>query len=413
MSLTARVLVGLLAGLGVGMVISASEVPVLARVADVAAPIGAIFINAIRMTVIPLVVASLIVGIASSADTRDVGRVGGRALVLFVVLVVAATSLTAVVAAPLLARLRLDPGVVAALREDARSASESTAETARQVPGLAEWLVGVVPANPVAAAAEGAMLPLIVFSLAFGLALSRVDREHRERVLALVQGVLKTMLTLVHWVLEFAPIGVFALAVPLAARMGVAAAGTLAYYIALVGLLTLAFAGLVLYPAAVVGGRVSLGGFARACAPAQAVALSARSSLAALPAMIDGAKALGLSPAATGFLIPLAASMFRVGSAIGQTVGVLFAAQLYGAAPEPGQLTTIVLTVVVTTFSIPGVPAGSIVAMVPILMAANLPVEGIGVLLGVDTIPDMFRTATNVTGGMTAAAILGNGRRES
>ena len=394
LSLTTRVLIGLIAGFGIGIVISGSEMPILSWVIEVVEPVGTIFINAIRMTVVPLVVTSLIAGIASSADTRDIGLGGWRALVLFVTFALLATVLTALVVTPLLAKISPDPGLIDSFQKTALRANESVTETARQILGPADWFIDLVPVNPIASAAEGAMLPLIVFSLMFGLALSRVESAHRERVLGLIQSLLRTMLALVHWVLEFAPIGVFALALSLAARTGIASAGALAYYIALVVLLTLAFAVLVLYPAAVFLGGTPIGRFARACAPAQAVALSSRSALASLPSMMNGAKALGLSEATSGFLIPLAASLFRVGSAIGQTM------------PEPHQLMTIVFTIVVMSFSIPGVPAGSIVSMVPILMAAGLPVEGIGVLLGVDTIPDMFRTATNVTGGMTVTVLL-------
>lgn len=406
LSLTTRVLVGLIAGFGIGIVISGSEMPILSWVIEVAEPVGTIFINAIRMTVVPLVVTSLIAGIASSANTRDIGLGGWRALVIFVAFALLATVLTALVVTPLLAKISPDPGLIDSFQKTALRANESVTETARQIPGPAEWFIDLVPVNPIASAAEGAMLPLIVFSLMFGLALSRVESAHRERVLGLIQSLLRTMLALVHWVLEFAPIGVFALALSLAARAGIAAVGALAYYIALVVLLTLAFAVLVLYPAAVFWGGTPIGRFARACAPAQAVALSSRSALASLPSMINGAKTLELSAETSGFFIPLAASLFRVGSAIGQTVGVLFAAQLYGVMPDPHQLMTIIFTIVVMSFSIPGVPAGSIVSMVPILMAAGLPVEGIGILLGVDTIPDMFRTATNVTGGMTVTVLL-------
>ena len=406
LSLTARVLVGLIAGFGIGTVISSSEMSILSWVIEVAEPVGTIFINAIRMTVVPLVVTSLIVGITSSADTHDIGLGGWRALVLFVTFALLATVLTVLVVTPLLAKISPDPSLIDSFQKATLRTSESVTETARQIPGPADWFIDLVPVNPIAAAAEGAMLPLIVFSLMFGLALSRVESAHRERILGIIRSLLRTMLALVHWVLEFAPIGVFALALSLAARTGIAAAGALAYYIALVVLLTLAFTVLVLYPTAVFLGGAPIGRFVRACAPAQAVALSSRSALASLPSMMNGAKALELSAATSGFLIPLAASLFRVGSAIGQTVGVLFAAQLYGVMPEPHQLMTIVFTIVVMSFSIPGVPAGSIVSMVPILMAAGLPVEGIGLLLGVDTIPDMFRTATNVTGGMTVTVLL-------
>jgi len=150
--------------------------------------------------------------------------------------------------------------------------------------------------------------------------------------------------------------------------------------------------------------------FARAALPAQAVAFSSRSSLAALPAMIEiGRDQLRLPDEITSFFLPLAASVYRIGAAVGQTVGVLFIAQLYGVTLGPAQLASVVLTVVATSFSVPGIPGGSIVIMAPVLMAAGLPVEGIGILLGADTIPDMFRTTANVTGHMAMAVAIGSG----
>ncbi|MDQ3389050.1 MAG: dicarboxylate/amino acid:cation symporter, partial [Gemmatimonadota bacterium] len=155
-------------------------------------------------------------------------------------------------------------------------------------------------------------------------------------------------------------------------------------------------------------GRTSVGRFARATAPAQGIAFSSRSSLAALPAMIEGAAALRLSREIAGFFLPLSASLFRLGGAVALPAGVLFVARLYGVDLSVPQLVTVGVTSVLLTFSVPGIPGGSILIMAPVLLSAGLPVEGIGLLLGVDTIPDMFRTTTNVTGHMAAATILGS-----
>jgi Na+/H+-dicarboxylate symporter len=363
------------------------------------------------MTVVPLVVASLVVGVAGATDARAIGRVGWRALVLFVLLVFAGAVFGAVVAQPILSGM-IDPGSTATLTTGtATELAGAARQGAERLPTFAQWLVDLVPANPIRAAAEGAMLPLIVFSLLFGVALLRLDVERRRPIIGFFEGVADAMLILVRWVLALAPIGVFALAVPLAARMGLAAAGALAGFVILVSALSVAFMGLVLYPAASAIGRVPLGSFARAIAPSQAVAFSSRSSLAALPAMIEaGELRLGFPPEISRFLLPLSASTFRAGSGVGLTVSVLFVARLYGVDLSVTQLATVIATVVLTSFSVPGIPNGSIIAMVPILVAAGIPVEGIGILLSIDTIPDMFRTTTNVTGHMTAAAILSRSR---
>jgi proton glutamate symport protein len=412
-TLTTKVLVGLIAGLAAGAAITAAGSPGLLTAAAWIEPIGTIWINALRMTIIPLVVAGLVVGAASARDARSIGRLGGRALIMFLLLLSAAAAFTVIVGPLLLANLRIDPAVAAGLgeRAAATAGADVAAASARGFPDARQWLIDLVPSNPVRAAADGAILPLIVFSIAFGLALSRIAADGRDVIIRFFRGLFDAMLTLVRWILEFAPFGVFALALPLATRLGLAAAGAVIYYIGVVAaLLSLAIA--LLYPIAVFFGRVSPRRFAQGSLPAQSIAFSARSSLAALPAMIDhGEKRLGFGPQITGFFLPLSASMFRFGAAIGIPAGVLFVCKLYGIALGPAELATIAVTSVLLTFSVPGVPGGSILIMVPVLLAVGAPPEGIGILLGVDTIPDMFRTTANVTGTMTVATVLSRDER--
>jgi len=414
MSLTTRVLIALVVGIAGGVAIASSGSPRLVRAATAIEPLGTLWINAIRMTVIPLVVGALIVGITSAPSARSIGRVGRRAIVFFIVTLFAAAAYAALLAPMLIDRIPLDPAAIAAMQQSSASAGSTAVQSASNVPTFTRWLVDLVPANPVKAAADGALLPLIVFTLLFGLALLTLPAERRAPVVAFFQGLGDAALTVVRWVLELAPLGVLALALPLATRMGASAAGALAAFVATVIGITVSFAILVLYPIAVVGGRVSLREFARASFPAQAVAFSSRSSLAALPAMIEAARSkLGLPAEISGFFLPLAASTYRIAGALAQPTGVLFIARLYGIELTTTQLMAVVLTVVPTTFSVPGIPAGSIIVMVPVLIAAGLPPEGIGVLLGIDAITDMFRTATNVTGDMAGAVVLGRRQREA
>jgi Na+/H+-dicarboxylate symporter len=324
----------------------------------------------------------------------------------------AAAAYAAIIAPPLINAIPLDPAAIASMRESASAAGTSAVESAGSIPTFSRWLVDLVPANPVKAASDGALLPLIVFTLLFGLALLALPPERKAPVVAFFQGLGDAALTVVRWVLELAPIGVFALAVPLATRMGASAAGALAGFVAVVIAVTVSFTVLVLYPIGIVGGRVRPGEFARAILPAQLVAFTTRSSLAALPAMIEAARTkLGQPAEISGFFLPLAASTYRVAGALAQPTAVLFIARLYGVELTPTQLFAVVLTVVPTTFSVPGIPAGSIIVMVPILLGAGLPAEGIGILLGIDAITDMFRTASNVTGDMAGAVVLGRTQR--
>jgi Na+/H+-dicarboxylate symporter len=408
MSLALKVLLALVAGLALGLAIASSGSSALAGLVPVIEPVGTIWVAAIRMTIIPLVVSSLIVCVGGAADPRSVGRIGLRAVAVFVILLSLAALVAVLAGPPILAMLPIDPAAAESLRASAEHSAGAVTEGAKQLPSITSWIVELVPVNPVKAASDGAMLPLIVFSLAFGAALSRVAADRRAALLRMTESVQAASFVLVRAVIWLAPIGVFALAVAVAARLGLAAAGALATYIVLVCGLSVAFAAMVLYPAAVIFGGVSFRTFARGALPAQAVAFSSRSSLASLPALLESARdRFQLPDALAGFLLPIAVTVFRVGSGIGLPIGALFVARLYGIALGPGQLAAIAVTTVVTTFSIPGIPGGSILMIVPVLMAAGVPVEGVGLLLGVDTIPDMFRTTTNVTGDMTAAVILG------
>lgn len=412
MSLTTRVLLALVVGIAAGVAIAGSGSPRLVSAAIALEPIGTLWINAIRMTVIPLVVGSLIVGITSAPDARAIGRVGRHAIAFFVITLFAAAAYAALVAPPFIDAIPLDPAAIASMRESASTAGTTAVQSAATIPTFSRWLVDLVPANPMKAAADGALLPLIVFTLLFGLALLTLPQERKAPVIGFFQGLGEAALTVVRWVLELAPIGVFALALPLATRMGASAAGALAGFVAVVIGVTVSFTILVLYPLAVIGGRIPLGEFARAILPAQLVAFSSRSSLAALPAMIEAARTkLGQPAEISGFFLPLAASTYRIAGALAQPTGVLFIARLYGVELSATQLLTVVLTVVPTTFSVPGIPAGSIIVMVPILISVGLPAEGIGILLGIDAITDMFRTASNVTGDMAGAVVIGRKKR--
>jgi proton glutamate symport protein len=408
---TLQLLLALVLGLAAGLGVSAlgPDAPaVVTGAVRLIEPIGQLWVNAIRMTVIPLVVSALIVGVTSTPDPRNVGRIGVRALGLFVVMLAVAAAFSVLIGAPLMAGLTIDPASAESLRASAASAGENAA----RAPTFLEWLVSLVPVNPVRAAADGAMLPLIIFAVAFAGALTQVEATKRAPVVKFFESIQDASLVLVRAFLVIAPLGVFALAVPLAARLGLGAVGALAGYVGIVSVVLTAFSLLVLYPAAAFIGRVPLRDFACAALPAQGIAFSSRSSLAAIPAMLDGVRdTLALPPVIASFFIPLAASMFRVGAAIALPIGALFLAQLYGVELGASQLVAIALTSVITSFSVPGVPGGSIIVMVPVLAAAGIPIEGIGILLGVDTIPDMFRTTTSVTGHFSASVMLARGER--
>ncbi len=406
MTLTIRVLAGLVAGFLIGILL----VEVSPRAAEAAAqfltPVGAIFVNLIRMTAIPLVAAMLVASLGAMAAPGGLGRVTIQAAVISVILVAVASAASVLVAAPVLAHVGVDAGAAESLR-----ATDSGAPPAAQSPSVAQWFVDLVPQNVVRAAADGAMLPVILFAVLFGLALGQLPDERRAAVLKVAEGVVEVMQRMVSWILQLAPIGVFALAVPLSARLGASFAGAALAYVGLVVVMTVAAVVVMLYPLGILWGRMRPAAFAAFLAPAQAIAFASRSSLASLPAAIASAEREGLAPGLSRFVLPLAVSVFHFGAAIAQTVGVLFLANLSGVRLDGAALATVVVAVVLATYAVPSIPGGSIITLVPVLAAAGLPIDGIGILLALDTIPDMFRTTANLTGAMTLVAILPGERR--
>jgi Na+/H+-dicarboxylate symporter len=406
MSLTTRVLIGLVAGFVLGLALAGSTSPAVTALLAVMAPVGTIFINLIRMTVIPLVASMLVASVGSLVSSGALGRAGVRAAIVAVAMLTVTAVATVLIATPVLARIQIDQSAAMALRGPVTATTTLAYSATAPTPAIAQWFLDLVSPNVVKAAADGAMLPVIVFAVLFGVALAGVSAERRDAVLRVTQGVADAMQRLVSGILELAPFGVFALAVPLASKLGLAAAGAVIAYIVLVVLLTIAVGAVLLYPVGIMGGSMSPQAFVSFCTPAQAVAFASRSSLAALPAMVESGERAHLPPVVARFILPLAASVFRVGAAVAMPVGVLFLARLYGATLSPAQLASVVFTVILSSFAVPGVPGGSIIAMVPVLAAVNLPIDGIGILLAVDTIPDMFRTTANVTGSLTLAAVL-------
>ena len=394
-------LVGLLAGFLLGLGLAAVPTQATATIVSIFAAAGSIFIDLIRMTVLPLVTSLLVSSLGAATGTSGLGRAGARAIVGGALLLVAAIAVSLLVARPLLDRVQVDRDAAVALR--GASTPAAAAPGPSTLPAIVQWARELVPVNVVRSAADGVILPVVIFAVIFGLALAKVDPPRREPVLAVAAGIADVMQRIVGGLLRAAPVGIFALAVPLASGLGITAAAAVFAYIGLVVSLTAAVT-LLLYPLAVMAGRLSWTAFAAYCAPAQALAFTARSSLAALPSMLECATKTGL-PARAAAIMPIALSTFHVGSAVAQTVGALFVARVYDMALSPFQTASMAVAVFFASIAVPGVPGGSIIAMTPVLLSAGLPPEGLGILLAVDAVPDMFRTTANVTGAMTLTAV--------
>ncbi|HZX79313.1 dicarboxylate/amino acid:cation symporter [Lysobacter sp.] len=409
MSNTARVLLALFLGATVGLLLAWGDPALAVKVADLVQPVGRLWLNALQMTVVPLVAALVVIGVNNATDAAASGRTARKAIVTFVVILSICATFAATLAPILFSFVPRQEGLADSLRAATAGAAQLSLPSS-----LGEWFAGIIPANALAAAAASAMLPLVVFALFFGFALTRIEAGRRARLLELVQGIADVMIVIVHWVLWVAPIGVFALVLAVCARVGHGMIGAFGWYIAILCTMYLCATAL-MYPIAVIAGRERLHRFATAIAPAQVVAASTQSSLASLPAMIESSRErLGHPLSVTSLVLPMAVSLFRITSPI-QYLGVAaFIAWAYGVDLSVAQWAAAAALAVVISMGSVGLP-GQVSFMatnMPVTQALGLPVEPLGVLLALDTIPDVFATLGNVTGDLTATAVVAKGQHE-
>ena len=382
---------GLILGLALGLLASATDIALLSRAAAGIAPLGTLFINAIRMVVIPLVVTTIFVGVARLGNPRTLGRLGGSALAFFW-----GTTVPAIVIgmAFMKVALRISPVAVQ---------PSSAGEGAAEIPGFLDFLLRLIPSNPFAAAADGALLPLIVFTLLVGAAAGALTEERRQRLITLAEDISEIFTRLIHWILWTAPVGVFALAAPVVAQMGLDLLASLAVFVVTVVVGLFVFMALFYLPAVRILGKKGVGEFIRGVVATYTIGFSTTSSVASLPVMFEDAEALGVSPPVSSLVLSLGAAINRAGSALFQAAAVVFLAALYGQSLPSAALISAGAVGFVVAMSVAPVPSASIVTLAPILEAVGVPVAGLGILLGIDRIPDMFRSATNITGHVVAA----------
>ncbi|MDQ3074430.1 MAG: dicarboxylate/amino acid:cation symporter [Pseudomonadota bacterium] len=406
MSNAVRILAGLAAGLLLGTLGVWAGVP-LDPALGVAGVVGGLWLDALRMTVVPLVFALVVTGIAAAAATASASAVTRRALILFVSLLLVSAVTGALLGSVLLGAWSPPADALLALR-GGLGVSEFPS-----IPPVAEWLRSLVPTNVVSAAAEGAIVPLTLFALLFGLAAAQLPSERSAPLLGFFRSIADTMLQIVGWVLVLAPLGVFALAFGVGAKLGLGAGAALAHYVGVQILVTAAL-GLAMYPLAVFAGGLKPGAFARATLPAQAVAASTQSSLASLPPMLAGAGRLGLAADSSAVVLPLAVALFRLAAPASIVIVTLALAKMSGVPVGPAQIAIAVLLASVNTLVIAGLPnqVTFFAAYAPPAIAAGVPIELLPLLLAVDTIPDIFYTVTNVTADVAVTSIVSKDRLE-
>jgi Na+/H+-dicarboxylate symporter len=393
MSQALRILIALVVGLGLGIALANYAPDAGHLILLFTKRIGGAWLHGLQMVIVPLVVALLVIGIAASAEAARAGKIAARALIAFVIILWVNTLISAFLT-PLLLHLFPLPTEWG----DALRASLSTAKSSGTIPSLGDFFDKIVPTNIVDAAATDAFLPLTVFAMVFAFAITRLEEKRRSLLIDFFQAIADAMVVVIGWVLVLAPLGVFCLAFGLGMETGAAAFGALAHYIVIVsslGILVLLSA----YPIAAIGARVGIGRFARAVLPSQVVALSTSSSLASLPTMLRSSEAIGAPSSVSGVVLPIAVAVFRATSPAMNLAVALYVAHLTGTPIGPGQLAAGVATAAITTMgsvSLPGT-ISFFASVAPVAAAMGVPLEALGLLVAVETVPDLFRTLGNVT----------------
>ena len=386
---------GLLLGLIVGLAGAATGSQILLAIAEGSAPFGKIFINAIRMIVIPLVVTIIFASIARLGDIKTLGKIGGRTLGFYWLTLIPAIALGMGVMA---LGLRFVPEI---------TMPASDAVSVPRLRGLTDFFIGLVPPNIFEAAAKGAILPLIVFTSLFAAAAGTLERERRERMVQAADDISAALMKLVWWILWFAPIGVFGLIAPATAKLGWGVVQSLGVFILCVALALIIFVCLIYLPLLAIASKLKPLTFLKGLSGAITIAFSTTSTATAIPVTRDEVtKNFGVSETVADLIVPLGASMYRPGSALFQGAAIVFLAHIYGVPLAIGAIGAVSFATFLVSLTVAPVPSSGVITMAPALETIGVPAAGLALLLGVDRIPDMMRSSVNVMGQAATAVVL-------
>jgi Na+/H+-dicarboxylate symporter len=391
MPLWQQILIGLGLGVLTGMLFKADAL--------VLAPIGTLFLNAIKMLIVPLVFVSLVAGITAMSDSAKLGRISVKTIAIYLVTTAFAVS------------IGLLFGALFAPGEGMNMVASGIQET-KQAPSLVQILVGLVPTNPVTAFAEGNILQIIVFAIALGVSMNLIGEKAAPAV-KLFDSLAEVFYKLTDLVMRCAPIGVFALIAGVVASHGIEVLLPLASVIGVIYLASIAHMLLVYGCLLAMLARLSPLRFFKGVAPALAVAFSTSSSAGTLPVSIECArKNLGVSQGVAGFVLPVGATINMDGTAIYQGVLALFIAQAFGVDLNGGQYLMIILTATLASIGTAGVPGAGLIMLGLVLTSVGLPLEGVALIAGIDRILDMARTTVNVAGDLMTTTLVGRSENE-
>ncbi|MEO7276535.1 MAG: cation:dicarboxylase symporter family transporter [Sphingomicrobium sp.] len=388
-------LVALVAGLAIGALVGGSASAAATTAGGVASFVGALWLNALKMTVIPLLVALLIVGIAKSREAAAGGRIAARS-VLWTVIICTLSAIAGAVIIMVLTRILPLPRETALALQGALSGVDQKSAVA--LPGMVDFFKGIIPDNVFAAATNGDVLPLVVFSVLFALALARISAAGRKAIVTLFEAIADALIVIIGWVLWVAPLGVFALAYSVGTAAGGAAFAGLGHYVLLISIVGILVT-LAAYPLGIIAGRVAPGAFVRNMIGAQAVAISTRSSLASLPAMLASTRGMGVRPQVAEVALPIAVALFRATGPAMNVAVAFYVAHWLGVQPSAGQMIAATAVGAVMSYGAVSLPGeiSFISSIAPIALALGVPIAPLALLVAVEMVPDIFRTVGNVT----------------
>ncbi|WP_455426079.1 glutamate/aspartate:proton symporter GltP [Dryocola sp. LX212] len=402
-SLAWQILLALVLGIALGSVLHYQSDSREWLITNLLSPAGDIFIHLIKMIVVPIVISTLIVGIAGVGDAKQLGRIGAKTILYFEVITTVAIILGITLANVFQPGHGIDMAQLASV--DISKYEHTAQDVQSHAHGLMGTILSLVPTNIIASMAKGDMLPIIFFSVLFGLGLSSLPSAHREPLVTVFRSISETMFKVTHMVMRYAPIGVFALISVTVANFGFASLWPLLKLVLLVYFAILFFALMVLGAVArLCGLRILI--LIRILKDELILAYSTASSESVLPRIIEKMEAYGAPASITSFVVPTGYSFNLDGSTLYQSIAAIFIAQLYGIELSLGQEILLVLTLMVTSKGIAGVPGVSFVVLLATLGSVGIPLEGLAFIAGVDRILDMARTALNVVGNALAVLVI-------
>jgi Na+/H+-dicarboxylate symporter len=400
-------IVGLALGLTLGVFAHRSPSVLVSTIAPYIGAVSTLWLNALTVLVLPLTIVNVIAAVVHGRDARGMGRLSLWAFILFVLALALGAAFTLLVVPPILSHLSVDPAIATSLAQSLPDAARAAASKPPLGTNPSDVVSFFIPRNLLKSAMNDELLPVLIFSIAFAFAVSRVKDPGRALLADGFRALSEAFFILVGWILRLMPVGAFALAFTFSAGAGTGVAGVLGEFVLVSCAAMLAFT-IALYPLTALGGGVSMRRFAMAVLPAQLAAIATRSSIASLPSMLEGAsRELRMEPVVANLALPLSVSVFKVNRTISSTVKMLFLAHLFGIAIGPVQIVTFTVTIMILSFTSLGVPGGGVAfKSMAAYLAVGLPIEGVVLLEAVDVVADIFKTLLNVTGDMSVAVLL-------